>query len=71
MLGISDKVIIIGYSMPVADERARNLILKCTNPNAKVLVFSGSASGSICQAFHSCGLKAAVSAGSGYFEDFL
>jgi hypothetical protein len=70
-LGASEKVVIIGYSMPVADERARNLILKCTNPSAEVLVFSGSASGSICQAFQSCGFKPAVSAGSGYFEDFL
>ncbi len=70
-LGASEKVVIIGYSMPVADERARNLILKCTNPSAEVLVFSGSASGSICQAFQSCGFEAAVSAGSGYFEDFL
>lgn len=70
-LRASEKVVIIGYSMPVADERARNLILKCTNPSAEVLVFSGSASGSICQAFQSCGFEAAVSAGSGYFEDFL
>jgi hypothetical protein len=70
-LGASEKVVVIGYSMPIADERARNLILKRTNPDAEVLVFSGSASGSICQAFQSCGFKAAVSAGSGYFEDFL
>jgi hypothetical protein len=70
-LRISKKVVIIGYSMPFTDERARNLILKCTNPDAEVLVFSGPASGSICQTFQSCGLKTAVSAGSGYFEDFL
>jgi hypothetical protein len=70
-LRISKKVVIIGYSMPIADERARNLILKCTNPKAEVLVFSGSASGSICQAFQRCGFKTAVSAGTGYFEDFL
>jgi hypothetical protein len=35
-LRVSEKVVIIGYSMPVADERARDLILKCTNPNAEV-----------------------------------
>jgi hypothetical protein len=70
-LRVSEKVVVIGYSMPAADERARDLILKCTNPNAEVGVFSGSASNLICRAFHDCGYKTAMSAGSGYFEDFL
>jgi hypothetical protein len=70
-LRASGKVVIIGYSMPVADERARNLILKCTNPSAEVRVFAGADSVSICRAFHDSGHKTAVSAGSGYFEDFL
>lgn len=67
----SQKVVIIGYSMPVADERARDLILKRTNPNAEVAVFSGRDSASICGAFRNCGCQKADSAGNGYFEDFL
>jgi len=70
-LRTSEKVIVIGYSMPAADERARALILKCTNPGAEVRVFSGSDSKSICRTFHSCGYETAASAGNGYFENFL
>lgn len=70
-LHASTKVVIVGYSMPVADERARDLILKCTNPKAQVAVFSGSASKSICQDFQSRGHKTATSEGRRHFEDFF
>jgi hypothetical protein len=70
-LRASKRVVIIGYSMPAADERARDLIVKRTNPSAEVHVFSGSDSKSICRTFHSYGYKTATSTGSGYFENFL
>ncbi len=70
-LRASERLVIVGYSMPIADERARDLILKCTNPSAEVWVFSGADSASICRAFRDSGYKTAVSAGRGYFEDFL
>lgn len=66
-----ETIVVIGYSMPVADERARDLILNRANRNAMVLVFSGSHSDSICRAFRDCGYPNVTSARSGYFEDFL
>jgi len=70
-LRASKKIVVIGYSMPVADERARDLVLKRTNPNAEVAVFSGSDSDSICRAFRNRGYENVMSVGNGYFEDFL
>jgi hypothetical protein len=67
----SEKIVIIGYSMPVADGRARDLILKSANRSAEVRIFSGSGSDSICRAFRDCGYPNVTSAGNGYFEDFL
>lgn len=42
VLATAKKIVIIGYSMPTADERARQLLLEDSNPKAEILVFSGS-----------------------------
>jgi hypothetical protein len=63
--------VIIGYSMPNADERARELLLRHSNPNAEILVFSGSRTGAICEDFRKIGFQTVNSFGDGYFEDYL
>ncbi len=70
-LNASERIVIIGYSMPKADERARELLLKGSNPNAEILVFSGSRTSAICEEFHDSGFQTVSSPGQGYFEDYL
>lgn len=70
-LQASSKVVIIGYSMPAADERARGLLLKHSNSTSDILIFSGSRTGSICEEFRQCGFQTVKSSGKGRFEDFL
>jgi hypothetical protein len=67
----SEKIVIIGYSMPTADERARELLLEQSNPDAEILVFSGSGTNSIREAFRKKGCQNVKSYGHGRFEDFL
>jgi len=67
----AEKIVIIGYSMPKADERARELLLKQSNPDAEILVFSGSRTDGTCEDFRKSGFQTFNSFGSGYFEDFL
>jgi hypothetical protein len=61
---------VIGYSLPQADERARNLILSKATQTVCVSVCSGSDSDSIGNEFRRCGFKN-VSAVNGHFEDWL
>jgi hypothetical protein len=63
--------VIIDYSMPKADERARELLLKHSNSDAEILVFSGSRTGPICEDFRKNGFQTVNSFGDGYFEDYL
>ena len=71
VLRSSNKVVIIGYSMPAADERARQLLLKHSSPDADILVYSGSRSNAISEDFRKCGFHSVKSSGQGYFEDYL
>jgi len=70
-LHATDKIVIIGYSMPQADERARELLMKGSNPDAEILVFSGGSTPDICQAFRKKGFRKVTSSGSCKFEDYL
>jgi len=67
----AEKIVVIGYSMPKADERARELLLKHSNPDAEILVFSGSRTSAICEDFYKSGFQTVNSLGDGYFEDYL
>jgi hypothetical protein len=67
----AEKIVVIGYSMPNADERARELLLRHSNPDAEILVFSGSRTGTICEDFRKSGFQTVNSFGDGYFEDYL
>lgn len=67
----AEKIVVIGYSMPKADERARELLLKHSNPDAEILVFSGSRTRAICEDFLENGFRKVSSFGDGYFEEYL
>ncbi|HEV1994601.1 MAG TPA: hypothetical protein VGR03_09740 [Candidatus Acidoferrum sp.] len=71
VLHSSEKIVIIGYSIPAADERARELLLGHSNSNAEISVFSGSRTDAICEAFRKSGFRIVKSSGKGRFEDFL
>jgi hypothetical protein len=67
----SDKIVIIGYSMPKADERARGLLLHA-NRQAEILVFSGSNTHGICEEFRSHDFtNVSSSLGRRHVEDYL
>jgi hypothetical protein len=67
----AERIVVIGYSMPKADERARALLLKHSNPDAEILVFSGSRTGAICDDFLQSGFQTVNSFGNSCFEDYL
>jgi hypothetical protein len=67
----SSKIVIIGFSMSPADERARDLLLRCPDPNAEIAVFSGSRTEAICKEFREVGFRTVNSLGRGHFEEFL
>ena len=70
VLASSDRVVVIGYSMPPADQRAQDLLLTSTNPRATVAIYCGKDSSRIGKTFSDQGFRS-VEAGEGCFEDFL
>ncbi len=67
----ADRVVICGYSMPKADERARQLLLKHTKKDASITVLSGGDSERISREFRDAGYKDVNVIGRGYFEDLI
>lgn len=72
-LRCADRIILIGYSMPKADERARELLLRQGNREAEIQVFSGSNTAAIEEEFEGSGFRNVVHGKNGMqrFEDFL
>lgn len=70
-LQLSKRIVIIGYSMPEADERARQLLLRRSNPNAEIIVLSESRTNAICEQFRSAGFTHIRTSEGRRFEDFL
>lgn len=67
----SEKIVLIGYSMPTADEAARKLLLEAPNSNTNITICCGQGSSAICDGFTSHGFSRVVTPGEGLFEDFL
>lgn len=67
----SDKIIIIGYSMPRADEAARMLLFNTANKDATITICSGSKSAAIRDEFASHGFTWLETFRNGLFEEFL
>jgi len=70
-LASAEKIVVIGYSMPSGDERARELLLKYSNPDAEIQVFSGTRTGVICGDFRNGGFQNVNSSDQSHFEDFM
>jgi hypothetical protein len=71
ILAKTQTIVIIGYSFPEADQRARDLILKGANRNSKVTVCCGRASARIVGELRENGFVNAHTLGAGRFEDYL
>ena len=67
----SDKIIIVGYSMPSADEAARTLLLDKSNKDARVSICCGEGSEAIRDQFVSHGFRRLEPLKTKFFEDFL
>jgi len=70
-LSIAESIAIIGYSMPEADQHARELLLQRSNRHAQLTICSGSRSTAIRAEFISHGFSSVRTIGQGRFEDFL
>ena len=70
-LQTSERIVIIGYSMPGADEAARRLLLNTSNRHASVAIYSGQRSTLIREEFLSHGFGRVERVGPNRFEDFL
>jgi hypothetical protein len=67
----SDHIVIIGYSLPLADREARALLFEKSNKRAALNILCGSKSNRICEDFRSRGFSRVETDGTGRFEDFL
>jgi hypothetical protein len=67
----SERIVIIGYSMPAADERAASLLLGKSNPRASVEVFCGRSTKKISEMFSGRGFRCSTSIRGHHFEDYL
>lgn len=70
-LRASAGVIVIGYSMAAADQKARELLLKNSNRDADIEVFCGRSSPAIMSEFAAHGFAHVSTLGKSYFEDYL
>lgn len=70
-LRATDEIVIIGYSMPAADERARTLLFSKSNHSARVTVCSHRQSQRIADEFREHGFTAVSVPASDTFESYL
>jgi hypothetical protein len=67
----SDRLVICGYSMPSADSRARELLLKTCDKKTQVTIVSGTQSETIADQFRIEGFRNVGADRGGHFEDWL
>jgi hypothetical protein len=70
-LSSSERIVIIGYSMPAGDQRVRDLLSQSSNRNAIVEIFCGHGSNQISEFFAGRGFARVNAARGHYFEDYL
>jgi len=70
-LRAADEIVIIGYSMPLADERARTLLLCNSNRSARIVVCSHTQSQRIVGEFRQHGFTELKTPLGGTFESYL
>jgi hypothetical protein len=67
----ADEVVIIGYGMAAADEKARALLTSGPRRDVNVKIFCGDNTPAIVRQFSEFGFRNIQSAGRGFFDDFL
>lgn len=67
----SEEIVIVGYSMAPADERARNLLLSAPNGHVRVGIFCGASTKSVSDEFVENGFSNVYTFGNHLFEDYL
>lgn len=67
----AEKVVMIGYGMAAADEKARNLLLSTPNGHARIEIFCGGATETISDQFTARGYSNVHTSGNRLFEDYL
>jgi hypothetical protein len=67
----ADKLVLCGYSLPLADERARELLLGEPSKNVKITVVSGSQGERISNDFRGAGFRNVECYKGGYFEKWV
>jgi len=67
----AEKIIVIGYSLPIADREARELLFQKSNKQAKIALYCGHRSQFIRDEFRSYGFTGVETSGKGLFEEFL
>jgi hypothetical protein len=67
----SRKIVIIGYGMADADEKARELLLEKSNRNAQIEIVCGERSSLIRNEFTARGFQQIMTFGEGHFEHYL
>jgi hypothetical protein len=66
----ADELVVIGYSLPVADERARTMLLDSGNKSVRLSIYCGNATARLEQEFRENGFNGIENCGS-TFDDFL
>jgi hypothetical protein len=70
-LQTSERLVVIGYCFPKADERARHMIFNEANRKAQISLYCGRGSDTICEQFRASGLQHVECQGNARFEEFL
>ncbi len=70
-LGRSERLVVCGYSLPAADERARELLLTSAPSHARIDVSAGGDSGRIVQEFRQAGYQYAMESEETLFEQWV
>ena len=65
------KIVVCGYSLPVADQRARELLFETPPKSASIEVVAGGDSERIASEFKSAEFSNIITFGRGHFEDWL
>jgi hypothetical protein len=66
----ADRIVTCGYSLPQADQRARDLLFLQPRPEAQIEIVSGDQSGRIAGEFRAAGFGSVSTFSSGYFADW-
>jgi hypothetical protein len=66
----ASEIVVIGYSLPFADKRARDLLLRAANKNASISICCGGDNARIAKEFGNAGF-ASVEAHWTYFDDWI